>query len=141
MKNLNFEKLKNEFELKMKFESGELRIAELYDFEIPENHKPISKGQCGSVSILKFNKNKNIEVALKSMFNFKETYNPMNTKQIKNKFENEFLIPLEFPHWSIVNVFNFFRDKIKKDLFEKGTYLNIWMKEHFISQWKNVTLI
>jgi hypothetical protein len=102
-----------------------LRVAELADFKLG-NRVFSSCGQFGSVHGVHTNwtrleKRINIPpeserryweiVALKMLFNFNHPRaNP--TEEQKNLFDQEYFLPLTHPHWSIIQVFNYFRSDL-----------------------------
>ena len=44
------------------------------------------------------------------MFNYRATAAArLNTIELQSKFDREYLVPLQHSHWSIVNVYNYFR--------------------------------
>jgi serine/threonine protein kinase len=49
------------------------------------------------------------EVAIKMLYNFKQSHQPANTLILKRRFDQEYQFPITHPHWSIVRVFNYFR--------------------------------
>jgi serine/threonine protein kinase len=52
------------------------------------------------------------EVALKMMLNYTQSATPANTQVLKNQFEQEYYFPVLHPHWSIVQVFNYFHSDL-----------------------------
>ena len=101
------------------FEAGAMRVAELADFAVGEpSHRFVAKGSCGAVSIVTPTNNNpgrgvmfqtNKQVAIKAMFNFAHDDKLRQTVLQKSKFDQEYQVALQHPHWSIVNVFNYFR--------------------------------
>ena len=49
------------------------------------------------------------ELAIKMVFNFLETHDDEDTIAQKRKFDKEYIFPLAHPHWSHVQLFNYFR--------------------------------
>jgi serine/threonine protein kinase len=112
-----------------------LRVAELGDF-ILANPSFSSSGQFGTVHGVRTNWNrleKRIAipeesqrayweiVALKMLFNFNQPKaNP--TMEQKTRFDQEYFFPLAHPHWSIIQVFNYFRSDLILDLLPDRGY-------------------
>jgi serine/threonine protein kinase len=115
--------------LEKPYDAYPLRVAELADFQLA-NRVFSSCGPFGIVHGVHTNwtrleKRINIPieserrcwdiVALKMMFNFNYPQADLVDEQ-KNRFDQEYFLPLTHPHWSIIQVFNYFRSDMIPDL-------------------------
>ena len=64
------------------------------------------------------------ELAIKMLFNFVE--NNQSSHAQKRKFDKEYIFPLAHPHWSHVQIFNYFRAKTVDDLLGQGADKNLY---------------
>jgi serine/threonine protein kinase len=141
------------------FNAHTLRVAELPDFDLNNGFRFLSNGSNGAVSLIQtshqdplqrgvqFPTNK--QVVIKTMFNYRKTVNTRDpTVQQKQKFDREYLVALQHPHWTIVNIYNYFRGVcipklIVKDLstfdatlyHENTTYFTMEVCECSFEQW------
>ena len=95
--------LENWLSVHLTFNPRSLRVAELADFD-PKTARFIGRGDFGTVSTVRRTADDKT-VAIKAMFNIANDA----TKEQKQQFDREYQVALEFPHWTIVNVFNYFR--------------------------------
>ena len=65
------------------------------------------------------------ELAIKMMFNFLEAHDDEDTIAQKQKFDKEYIFPLAHPHWSHVQLFNYFRRR-RVDSFLVGKDLELF---------------
>jgi serine/threonine protein kinase len=103
-----------------KFDAGTLRVAELRDYNLSSpRFRFIANGCNGTVCAVSpaaFHPARGVrfptdqQVAIKAMFNYRATAAArLNTIAQQSKFDREYLVPLQHAHWSIVNVYNYFR--------------------------------
>ena len=98
--------LENWLSVHLTFNPRSLRVTELADFN-PDTAQVVGGGDFGIVSTVRRTADDKT-VAIKAMFNYTDvTKQP--TQEQKQKFDREYQVALEFPHWTIVNVFNYFR--------------------------------
>jgi serine/threonine protein kinase len=114
-----------------RFDPSSLRVAELRDFNLGgPSFKFVANGCNGAVCFLtpaaylpsrgvRFPENR--VVAIKSLFNYRSnTAARLDTVVLQSRFDREYLVPLQFPHWTIVNVYNYFRSVCIPSLFYKN---------------------
>ena len=139
----------------------QLSVLESWDLNFDEAETPISSGCSGVVSkiFVKANEFKERtltncpidELAIKMMFNFKG--NDQKTIAQKRKFDKEYIFSLAHPHWSHVQIFNYFRARRVdfllhgmdlKDFEETTTYFTMELCKSnlktYINENKNITV-
>ena len=102
------------------------RIAELRNYRL-EPEKLLLRGCSGCVcqallemeSLRQYSKeDTEIRVALKMMIPYTEDAQLYDTKQQKESFDSEYFFLISYPHWSMVQVYNYFRSITVKRLLE-----------------------
>jgi len=146
------------FSRSTQFDPSSLRVAELHDFELGgRGFRFVAHGCNGSVCFTRaapYNMARGVRfpqktVAIKALFNYRSSESArLATVALQSKFDREYLVPLQYPHWTIVNVYNYFRalcvpsllvaDPSQYDptlFFENTTYFTMEACETTLDRW------
>jgi serine/threonine protein kinase len=136
------------------FRPHSLRVAELEDFDTSGSGcRLLAHGACGAVSAVRPNAKALAKrglvcvderpVAIKALFNYDDS-----ARVQKLMFDTEYLVALQCPHWSIVNVYNYFRGEALPQLMfasesefdrtilsNQTTYMTMELCDGSLKQW------